>query len=204
MFGAIVGLIPHIGTGIASNSSYAIEKKLGMKKGTYRDDGDMKSLISAETANNSCTLVLLLPLMLIGIPMSPSETILISLIEMNSYVINWKITLEENLFPRLVNWFVFINIVAIILCWPVVRYVNLLKKLNMNHMLYATGAILVLLVLYTGSQQYDMWYHFLVMLLLLPLGYLLRKTETLILLIAFILQDKLLMSSVILYNLHFG
>lgn len=204
VFGAVVGLIPHIGTGIASNSSYAIEKKLGMKNGTYRDDGDMKSLISAETANNSCTLVLLLPLMLIGIPMSPSETILISLIEMNSYVINWKITLEENLFPRLVNWFVFINIVAIILCWPAVRYVNLLKKLNMNHMLYATGVILVALVLYTGSQQYDMWYHFLVMLLLLPLGYLLRKTETLILLIAFILQDKLLMSSVILYNLHFG
>lgn len=203
-FGAIVGLIPHIGTGIASNLSYAVEKKRAIKDGTYREDGHMKSLISAETANNSCTLVLLLPLMLIGIPMSPSETILISLIEMNSYVINWRVSIEQNFFERLTYWFVFINIVAVILCWPVVKYVNVLKKLNMLHMIYATGVLLVILVLYTGSQQYDMWYHFLVMVLLLPFGYLLRRTETLILLIAFILQDKLLMSSNIIWNLYFG
>ena len=115
--------------------------------------------------------------------MSPSETILISLIEMNSYVINWRISIEQNFFERLTYWFVFINMV---------------------HMIYATGAILVGLVLYTGFQQYDMWFHFTVMVLLLPLGYILRRTETLILLIAFILQDKLLMSSNVLYNLHFG
>ena len=142
--------------------------------------------------------------MLIGIPMSPSETILISLIEMNSYVINWRVSIEQNFFERLTYWFVFINIVAVILCWPAVKYVNVLKKLNMLHMIYATGVLLVILVLYTGSQQYDMWYHFLVMALLLPLGYLLRRTETLILLIAFILQDKLLMSSNIIWNLYFG
>lgn len=204
IFGAIVGLIPHISTGIASNLSYAVEKKIANKKGTYRKDGHMKSLISAETANNSCTLVLLLPLMLIGIPMTASEAILLSLIEMNSYTINWKITLENNFFERLTYWFVFINICAVILCWPMVKYVNVLKKLNMMHMLYVTSIILVGLVIYTGSVQYDTWYHFWVMVLLLPLGYILRKTETLILLIAFILQDKLLMSSVIFYNLHFG
>lgn len=203
-FGAIVGLIPHIGTGIASNLSYAVEKKLAKKTGTYQEDGHMKSLVSAETANNSCTLVLLLPLMLIGIPMTASETILISLIEMNSHAINWKITLENNFFERLTYWFVFINICAVILCWPMVKYVNVLKKLNMTHMLYVTGVVLVGLVIYTGSVQYDAWYHFWVMVLLFPVGYLLRRTETLILLIAFILQDKLLMSSVIFYNLHFG
>ena len=204
IFGAIVGLVPHIGTGIASNFSYAVEKKRAIKNGSYREDGHMKSLISTETANNSCTLVLLLPLMLIGIPMSPSETILISLIEMNSYVINWRISIEQNFFERLTYWFVFINMVAVVLCWPAVKYVNVLKKLNMVHMIYATGVILVGLVLYTGFQQYDMWYHFTVMIILLPLGYFLRRTETLILLIAFILQDKLLMSSNVLYNLHFG
>ena len=203
-FGALVGLIPHIGTTIASNLSYAIEKKRGINNNTYREDGDMKSLISAETANNSCTLVLLLPLMLLGIPMSPSETILISMIEMNSYVINWRVTLEQDLFYRLIIWFVFINIVALLLCWPAVKYVNILKKVDMNHMLLVTGVMLVALVLYTGSQQWDMWYHFLVLILLLPLGYALRKTETLILLIAFILQDKLLMASVIFYNINFG
>ena len=74
----------------------------------------------------------------------------------------------------------------------------------MTHMLYVTGVVLVGLVIYTGSVQYDAWYHFWVMVLLFPVGYLLRRTETLILLIAFILQDKLLMSSVIFYNLHFG
>lgn len=203
-FGAILGIVPHIGPAVASNISYAFEKKRAKKQGTYRNDGHIPSLVSAETANNSNTMIALLPLLLIGIPMCASETILIALIEMNSYVINWKVAIPEKFFERLTLWFVFVNICGLLLCWPLVKYVNVLKKINMMHIIYGTGITLVGLVLYVGSLHYDAAYHFWVMTLLLPLGYLLRKTETIILIIAFILQDKLLMSSSIFYDLYFG
>lgn len=203
-FGAMVGLMPYVSATVASNVSYTMESKRGRKNGTYREDGDMKSLVAAETANNSCVLVQLMPLLLLGVPMVSSEAVLLSLIDSNSLVLNWKVTLEQGLFTKLSLWFILINIAAIILCWPMVKHVNLLKRFNMNTMMWGTAITLVLLVVYTGSQQNATWYFTIVMVMLLPLGYLLRKTETLILLIAFILQDKLMHATVVFYHINFG
>jgi hypothetical protein len=130
--------------------------------------------------------------------------VLLSLIDSNSLVLNWQVTLEQSIFTKLALWFIPINVVAIILCWPMVKHVNLLKRFNMNQMMWGTAVILVLLVFYTGSQVNATWYFFIVMMMLLPLGYLLRRTETLILLIAFILQDKLMHATVVFYNINFG
>ena len=203
-FGAMVGMMPYISTTVASNTSYAFEKKRRINNGTYRKDGDMDSLVAAETANNSCILVQLMPLLLLGVPMTGAESVLLSLIDSNSHVLNWQVTLEQSIFTKLALWFILINVAAIILCWPMVRHVNLLKRFSMNQMMWGTAIILVLLVFYTGSQQNATWYFFIVMVILLPLGYLLRRTETLILLIAFILQDKLMHATVVFYNINFG
>jgi len=43
-----------------------------------------------------------------------------------------------------------------------------------------------------------------VMLALLPLGYLLRKYEPLVLLVAFLLTDKIMESGFAFYQIHFG
>ena len=47
-----------------------------------------------------------------------------------------------------------------------------------------------------------MWYHLTVMLVLTPLGYLLRKTEPLVLMIAFMLQDKILEAFYAFYQIN--
>ena len=202
--GSLVGLIPHVGTIVASNLSYAFEKRLGLKKKTYKQDGDIQSLVSAETANNSTAMLSLMPLLLIGIPISSSEALLLSLIEMNSYVVNYTTTIETDLFIKLVYWFVAINIIACLLSWPAVRYVNLLQKINMKYIFWSTGIMLIGLVLYTGYIEMNTWYYFWVMACLAPIGYLLRNTEPLVLVIAFILQDKILASMSIFYQIHFG
>ena len=200
--GSFIGLVPHVGTSVGTNLSYAYERFLGKRKGTYRKDGDIKSLVSAETSNNATNMTGLMPLLLIGIPISGSETLLLSLIEINAHIINYTTTIETNLFLHLCVWFVIVNAIGLILCWPAVRYVNVLQKINMNYMLIGTGILLIGLVLYTGSLDYDMWYHFLVMLILLPLGYLLRKTEPLVLMIAFMLQDKILEAFYAFYQIN--
>ena len=144
----------------------------------------------------------LMPLLLIGIPISGSETLLLAIIELNTYIINYTTTVETNLFLHLCLWFVIVNLIGLILCWPAVKYVNILQKINMNYMLIGTGILLIGLVLYTGSLDYDMWYHLLVLLILAPLGYLLRKTEPLVLMIAFMLQDKILEAFYAFYQIN--
>ena len=72
--GCIVGFIPHMGTMLCSTVSYIWEQRVGKKNKTFREDGDIKSLVAAETANNSSIFTGILPLLLIGIPTSASTT----------------------------------------------------------------------------------------------------------------------------------
>jgi len=202
IIGAFIGLVPHVGTAVGTNLSYALERYLGRKRGTYSEEGDIKSLVSAETSNNATNMTGLMPLLLIGIPISGSETLLLAIIEINTYIINYTTTIKTNLFLHLCAWFVIVNAIGLILCWPAVKYINILQKVNMNYMLIGTGILLIGLVLYTGSLDYDMWYHLTVMLVLTPLGYLLRKTEPLVLMIAFMLQDKILEAFYAFYQIN--
>lgn len=203
-FGCIVGFIPHMGTMLCSTVSYIWEQRVGKKNKTFREDGDIKSLVAAETANNSSIFTGILPLLLIGIPTSASEALLLGIAETNIHVINFTTTFETDLFHMLVIGFVITNITAFFLSWPAVRYVNLLSRINMNYIFYLTLAILAVLVYYTGSIAMDGLFYVAVMLTLLPLGYLLRKSEPLVLLVAFLLTDKILESGFAFYQIHFG
>ena len=74
----------------------------------------------------------------------------------------------------------------------------------MKHMLWGTGLGLVALTFYLGVKSYEELYYMSVLICLLPLGYWLRKAEPMILMIAFILQDKLFASMHIFYQIHYG
>ena len=204
IFGCFIGLVPHIGASVASNLSYAMERKFSVKHKRYKPNGDIKTLVAAETANNSTGLVSLLPLILIGIPISASEAMLLGYIDINNYDINYQTTVESGMFNTLVLWFIVINVASFLLAWPLVRYVNILHKINVRHMLCATGVGLVALTIYLGYKNYEALYHVSVLVCLLPLGYWLRKAEPMILMIAFILQDKLFASIHMFYTIHFG
>ena len=201
--GSFIGLVPHVGTSVSTNLSYAYEKYIGKRKKTYRKDGDLKSLVSAETSNNATIMTQLMPLLLLGIPITSSETLLLAIIDINTYIINYTTTIETNLFLHLSLWFVIVNILGLILCWPAVKYINILRKINMNYMLIATGVLMCGLVVYTGSLEMDAWYYTTVMIVLAPIGYLLRNTEPLVLIVAFILQDKIIEAFIAFYQINF-
>jgi hypothetical protein len=71
-------------------------------------------------------------------------------------------------------------------------------------MLWGTGIALLALTFYLGYKNFEAVYHMTVLVALLPLGYWLRKAEPMILMIAFILQDKLFASMHMFYTIHFG
>ena len=70
-------------------------------------------------------------------------------------------------------------------------------------MLWGTGISLVGLTYYLGSMGHEEFYYMTILLVLAPLGYWLRKTEPMCLIIAFVLQDKLTASLGIFYQIHF-
>lgn len=192
MLGAVAGLVPHLTTDLASNLSYSIEKKISERNGQYQHNGDIKSLVAAETANNSAGFMQLMPLLLIGVPITTSEALILSLLENNALLVNYTTTIESGMFVSLALWFIVINIVAFTFCWPLVRQLRHLYNIPPKHMFIAVMVILTAMIWYVGTLQYSAGYYLAVFALLAPVGYLLRNTNVIILIIAFVLQDKLL------------
>lgn len=203
LIGTVIGLVPHIGNHMASNISYSYEKRLGRRRKTYNKNGDAKSLVAAETANNGTSMVSLMPLILIGIPITTSEAILLTLIDSNYYLINYTTTIESGMFVHLVLWFIVINLISFTLSWPLVGYVNYIKKLSLNTIFWLTGLVLVVLVYYLGAQEMNADYYLSALLFLAPLGYFfsyLKNTEPLILIVGFVMQDKIFASIYVFYQ----
>lgn len=191
IIGSVCGLVPHLTTVLASNLSYTLEKYIRRKKKTYNNNGDIQSLIAAETANNSAAFVQLTPLLLIGIPITTSEAILLSILDRNLYLVNYATTIESGIFAQLVFYFILVNLIAFVFVWPLVKYIRVFYKIPMKLMISVIGIILIVLIFYIGERNANGIYYILTFLTLLPIGYLLRKQDTLTLILGFILQDKL-------------
>ena len=202
LIGTLAGLVPHLTTTLASNISYLLEKQRQKRKKQYNDRGDIKCLTAAETANNSAAFIQLMPLILLGIPITSSEAILLSIIERTSYGIDYKMTIETGLFTQLVYYFVFVNILCFIFSWPIINYVNHLQKISLKKVFVGSMLVLVFLIWYIGYRNQDSFFYLLTFFALAPLGWVLRKEETIILLIGFILQNKLTAAMDIFYRIY--
>src|SRR5210317_1741776 len=191
LIGSLCGLVPHMTATLASNVAYIREMALGKKKGTYNKKGDIKGLVSAETANNAAGLTQLTPLLLIGIPITTSEAIVLNIIENNMEVINWTTTLQTNLFNNLLLYFVLMNFICVLAAWPFAKHLHVIFKINPRFLYSITFIVLVALVYYVGDMRQQGLYYLYVLMFLIPIGAILRKQDTLILVFAFVLQGQI-------------
>ena len=110
--GFFCGLVPGVSTVLATNLAHRITKYMDKTKDGYR------ALISAEASNNSAILVTLLPLIILGIPITGSEAMLLSIMEMNLIEINWKIILQQNYHHIIVLSVLLSLLIGVLLSWP--------------------------------------------------------------------------------------
>jgi len=157
--GAIIGffsaLVPGFGTLLSTTVSYTVESKIN-------SSGPIKKILSAETANNSGGFAMLLPLVLIGIPLTASEFILYNyLIEAGWSPFQFQ-NLEKNavlLMQSLVPWFVFVNLVALIIAWPLAKIlIHFLQKLK-RHLNSLITIICIATTIYLGLDNYQLFYY---------------------------------------------
>ena len=183
VIGFFAGLVPAVTTTLSSTLAHAIEKNF--------KDKPMAKLTAAETANNSASFSMLLPLLLLGIPITGSEAFLYNIVTNNGHEIDWNTIVASGFFFKLAGWLCVINLLALCLAWPLSTQIIKLYYLPLPVIMCVIGIALLVTNWYIGSQTAEAGFYTLLLFILLPIGYLLRKQDTLILVLAFMLHEMI-------------
>jgi TctA family transporter len=166
-----------------------IEKWVQTRRGHYRP-GNYASLVSAETANNAGALTCLLPLLVLGIPLVPSEALLNELLTTKGTIMGQDFS-AEFFMTNLAVVLVLTNAIGLIMAWPFARYICYLQRVPQYWLSVISLCLVIFSVWIVGAKSWQGEYNMLVFVMLLPLGYMLRHVDTLPLIFVFIVQSRL-------------
>ena len=145
LVGSLGGLVPGITTIASSHYAYVLEKLL-LKD--YKK-GNMPALVGSETANNAGAITSLLPLLVIGIPITFSEAIIFSILDSKNWTFGSSVPLD--LF--LANWYIFIavNLISLILAIRAAPHLIRFFPKSKRTLSIFVFAILITVVYYSGE-----------------------------------------------------
>ena len=187
VIGYLCGFVPGVSTVLSTNASYSLEKKLQpLRPGNQ--------LVASETANNSGQFASMLPLLLIGIPITGSEIILYSFLVDAGWSPFQFDNIEYNvdiIFKNIVPWFVFVNIVGLIVAWPMAKQILKIFTANKNITIAILVIFMLLLNTYLGILDYRVWFWSICLIVFSALGFFIKKYETIPLIFMFILGNDI-------------
>lgn len=76
IIGALIGMLPGIGTYVANLAAYRFEKRLAQRGGSF-GSGDPRGLVAPEAANSATAICSFIPLLALGIPGSATTAVLL-------------------------------------------------------------------------------------------------------------------------------
>ena len=187
IIGYFCGFVPGVSTILSTNASYSYEKKLFPNTPT-------KTLVASETANNAGQFASMLPLLLIGIPITGSEIVLYSLLVdagWSPYQFDNVGNNVDVIIKQIVPWFVFANLIGLIVAWPMAR--TILKVFaNQKKYLFAILSLgMLILNTYLGYLDYRLMFYTVCLLIFGIIGFAIRKYETVPLIFMFILGNDI-------------
>ena len=199
--GAFCGLIPFIGNSISSNLGHMIEQRL-YKLNNIRHS--LARLTSAETANNAAQVTLLIPLLIIGIALQPSELVLLDMIESKAWTVTGEINWKQNLF--VIFGLPIGCLISALLCY---NFVKTLLQFFSRH-IRTILAVLLLIILgdiyWIGHNAQQAGYYFAVLSFFTLAGFALQryKVDAVPCLLVFLLSDTLIEVMSRITVLYFG
>jgi putative tricarboxylic transport membrane protein len=187
IIGFFCGFVPGITTVLATNASYSMEKKL-------HPTHPGKMLVASESANNAGQFSSMLPLLLIGIPITGSEVILYSLLVDAGWSPFQFSTLSSNaefIFSTIVPWFVVANLLGLLIAWPYAKKVLQIFSFKKSFMLMFLISLTLIVNGYTGYVDYRFYPYMIYLIILGAIGYLLRRYELMPAVFMFILGREI-------------
>lgn len=198
LVGFILGFTPGASTVLSSNAAHRLEVFLqkNYQKGNY------KALVGAESANNSAAFTTLMPLFILGLPLTGSEALFYDIMSIKGFTFDNAIQLDF-FFNTIVYNMILINLVAFLVAWPFAKYISCLYKIPHRVISFIVFCLLVYVMWVVGDKSFQSWYYLQVFFILLPIGYLIRNLDLIPLIFVFILQDKLYFTFLTLKDLIF-
>ena len=170
-----------------TNASYSFEKKL-------HPNNAGKLLVASETANNAGQFASMLPLLLIGIPITGSEIVLYSMLVDAGWSPFQFDSVGQNadmIFKQIVPWFVVANLVGLIVAWPLARTILNCFANSKKYLIVILALGMLILNSYLGYIDYRIWLYTICLFLFSIVGLAIRKYETVPLIFMFILGNDI-------------
>ena len=187
VIGYLCGFVPGVNTILATNTSYSVEKRLNR-------NSPGRQLVASETANNSGQFASMLPLLLIGIPITGSEVILYSLLVdagWSPFQFDNVANNADMIFRDIVPWFVFANLVGLLVAWPFAKQILQLFTTSKKYVIILLAIFMMGLNTYLGIQDYRTLLYTICLIVFGCVGLLIRKHEPIPLIFMFILGSDI-------------
>ena len=179
--GFIGGLAPGMTTTMSSQLAYLISK--------VKSKNPIDRITASETANNAGAFSQLIPLMLLGIPLIGSEALVLNVMEAKGF--NLGLISFPETFKTVSISLLVINAIGLILAWPLAKHISKLFMVNLKIVYAVIFVALISVVAWVGYSNYQLGFYILIFIALLPSAILLRRFDTMPLVFAFLVHDRI-------------
>ena len=194
VIGFISGLIPFFGNTMSSYIAYFIDQK-------DKSKNFVSNIIASETANNSANISVLIPLLFLGIAITPSEFFLLEIINF-AYQIGNMSTVTKFFYEFFIA-LIIINIICFVISAYFHKRLSLFFIENRNYSIIFLLLTMILSNLLIGSRVDQGLYYFIILALSAVMGFLLRNFDLLPVVYCFLLQSNLESVIIRFINLYF-
>lgn len=193
LIGFFGGLTPGLTTTMSSQLAWIEAKR-------HKENTAVDRIVASETANNAGAFSQLLPMILLGIPLLGSEALVLGLMEGKGFKLNEETF--KDVFIIVSVSLVFINLVGLCLAWPLARHIIKIFQFNIQKIYIILMCVFVAMVVWVGYINYQTLYYVITAICLFPLAYVLRNKDTMPLIFAFLIHDRIIDAGYRLYVLY--
>lgn len=201
IIGTIMGLVP----GIGLTSSGLVASKTSFRQTNNFLKNKFLAVYSSETANNAASVSALIPLLLFGLAIIPSETVILDFLELNGYTYFSKEQIVQ-LILSILPMFIVISCVNWFLSWKVGKPIIILAQRHFKILMGLVLAVLIFVLFYNGLNFYlgnNQAIYFITFTLSFLLGLIFRVVEPGILIYGIWVAPSLIETGLRSYHLYF-
>ncbi|WP_285675067.1 tripartite tricarboxylate transporter permease [Paralimibaculum aggregatum] len=141
LIGSFVGFLPGTGAAPAAFISYAVAKNASPRRGNF-GKGEPDGIIAAETANNAVTGAAMIPTLALGVPGDVVTAILLGSFVIHGVTPGVRLMMDhEQLVYAMFAALIVINIVMLVLSFPVIRLFGILLRIKERFILAGVVAL---------------------------------------------------------------